>query len=172
MVFDYKRLDFYYVDEKYAAFLRNNYDSRVPNIKSPDYRHDKFFIGVVLNVGGELDYFAPVSSYRQKNALTFNIKDGRDIIGSVRPNYMFPIVDGVYKPLQMEKFSKGYRDLVNRQLRFCNKKRAEICGLANNIYSKRVADNFDSLEERRMYYSMYCNYTKLEQGAKEFKRKK
>ena len=165
-----ERLQFYYVDESYAKFLRDNFDTRVPNIKSLNYKHDKFFIGVVLQIKG-LDYFAPVSSYRQENALTFNICNSKnEIIASVRPNYMFPVVEEVVKPLPIETFHGSYKYLILEELRYCNKHRAEICGLANNIYSKRCFGDYDSREERVMYYSMCCDYKKLEYGAKEYKK--
>ena len=57
----YNRLSFFYVDENYADFLRQNYDSRIPNITSKEYSNKKFFIGIVMKING-FDYLAPVSS--------------------------------------------------------------------------------------------------------------
>jgi protein AbiQ len=162
------RLKFYYIDENYANFLRSKYDKRVPNTKGENYKYDKFFIGVVLRVNN-WEYFAPVSSYKQDNALTFNIKDtDGDFIASVRPNYMFPVVKGVCKPVVIKSFKGFYKYLLQEELRYCNKHRGEICDMANKIYSKKTIYNYSSSEERKMYDAMCCNFKWLEHGAKAF----
>jgi hypothetical protein len=162
------RLKFYYIDENYADFLRSKYDKRVPNTKGENYKYDKFFIGVVLRVNN-WEYFAPVSSYKQDNALTFNIRDAEgDPIASVRPNYMFPVVKGVYKPVIIKNFKGFYKYFLQEELRYCNKHRAEICDIANNVYNKKTIYNYSSSEERKMYDAMCCNFKWLEHGAKAF----
>ena len=66
-------LKFYYVGEKYASFLRDKKygDACVPYTEYPKRR--KFFIGIVFQIG-EFDYFAPISSNREINPASFNIK--------------------------------------------------------------------------------------------------
>lgn len=166
------KLKFYYVDEGYANFLRKNYDPRVPNITNEDYTNKKFFIGVVMKING-FNYFAPVSSYNKENNLTFNIKnnDG-DIVASIRPNYMFPLMKDTYKLIPINKLnSKYYKYFVQYELRYCNKHRAEICALAEETYKKRIMFDYRSSKERKMYETMCCNFARLEQGAKAYQDK-
>ncbi|MCM1404635.1 MAG: type III toxin-antitoxin system ToxN/AbiQ family toxin [Prevotella sp.] len=168
----YKRLKFYYVDEDYANYLRQNYDARVPNISANDYKNKKFFIGILMKING-FEYLAPVSSYTQENPFTFNIKD-RDgtIISSVRPNYMFPVVDDVRQLVPMQKINaKYYKHLLDEEIHYCNKHRAEICELAQNIYDTKTSYSYSTAAERKTYEAMCCNFKHLEQGAKAYQDK-
>jgi protein AbiQ len=158
---------FYYVDETYVDFLKS-YDARVPNVSGPDYKHNKFFIGVILSVGDK-NYFAPISSYTETNDVTFNIKgQGNHIISSIRMNYMFPVADGTYKELSFDKLEPGYRELCNGELRFCNRNQKEIIELARNIYNKQVNDDYTDKYEKLTYLKMCCNYKNLEQGVRDY----
>ena len=166
----YEKLKFYYVDEDYANFLRQNYDPRVPNITSKDYKNKKFFIGILMKING-FDYLAPVSSYTQENEFTFNIKD-RDgsIISSVRPNYMFPVVKGAHNVVQFNKIkTKYYKYLLREEWVYCNKHRAEICELAKKIYENKTLYNYSSAKERKAYEALCCNFKRLEQGAMAYR---
>ena len=166
----YDRLKLYYVDEDYADFLRQNYDSRIPNITSKNYSNKKFFIGVVMKING-FDYLAPVSSYVEKNELTFGIKDrDGEIISSVRPNYMFPVTSGTYRLIPMRKInSKFYKYLLDEEIHYCNKHRVEICELAKHIYDKRTMYDYSSVAERKLFQNACCNFKRLEQGAMAYR---
>jgi len=162
------RLQFYYVNAKYVSFLRDKYDPRVPKTILPHYKHEKFFVGVVFKINN-LDYFAPVSSYQDINPVTFNIRgQGNRVISSIRLNYMFPVVDGVYKSLPIETFTTTYKLICYNELRYCNKHRAEILELAKNIYNKMSSNDFVDEAEKRLYMKMCCNFKKLERGARAF----
>lgn len=162
----YEKLKFYYVDENYANFLRQNYDPRVPNITSKEYKNKKFFIGILMKVNG-FDYLAPVSSNTQESALAFNImnKDGK-IISTIRLNYMFPVINGAYDMVQFNKLkSKYYKYLLHEEWVYCNKHSFGICELAKSIYDNKTLYNYSSINERKMYEAMCCDFKHLEQGA-------
>lgn len=166
----YNRLSFFYVDENYADFLRQNYDSRIPNITSKEYTNKKFFIGIVMKING-FDYLAPVSSNIGMNELTFGIKDkDNEVISTVRPNYMFPVVKDTYKIVQFNKIkSRFYKYLLREEWQYCNKHRAEICELAKHIYDKRTMYDYSSVAERKLFQSACCNFNRLEQGAMAYR---
>ena len=109
-----KRLDFYYIESDYLHFLRDKYkgDIHVPYV---DYvTNDKFFIGIVLQIGNH-KYFAPVSSNKRTTFSSFNIKRGKKTISSIRLNYMFPVVDGVYSKIDFNDIQdKQYRNLLTK----------------------------------------------------------
>ena len=156
-------LGFYYLDKQYADYLRNPQigDKHVPET---DYgNRDKFFIGAVITVNG-LKYYAPVSSYTGQNDATFNIRDAHGkIISSVRLNYMFPVVDGVYTKLEINKLPYSYSRLVLSEYQYCNKHRNDIVGLAEKIYSLRA--NGQSRTGDKMYIN---DFVKLEKAAANY----
>ena len=83
---------------------------------------------------------------------------------------MFPVVDGVYKPLPIETFTTTYKLICYNELRYCNKHRAEILEFAKSIYNKMNVKNFIDETERQLYMKMCCNYKKLERGARAYKK--
>ena len=162
-----EKLDFYRVDKEYADFLREH-DSKVPFIETAHYRYNKFFVGVVLRINN-IDYFAPVTSYKGIDKGSFPIiKDGK-IISSVRPNFMFPVIEGVYEPININKeFSGSYHRFVMYEFDYCNRYREQIFALARKTYNLRTKPR--DKRERDFFQDKIIDFKKLEKVAKKFKR--
>ena len=161
-----EKLKFYSVEVEYGDYLRQ-FDPKVPYIEYPE--HNKFFIGVVFEIKNQ-KYFAPVSSYRKKDKGVFNIYDGEEIISSIRFNFMFPVVDGVYSLIDIKNdFSGSYRDLVQKEYEFCNQHRKEIRQTAAKTYSKRLKAE-TSQKQKAFYDSIMVNFKLLEKKAKKYKK--
>ena len=160
-------LGFYFVDKAYADFLRDHVygDVHVPFTKYD--KRNKFFVGAVLVVNG-MKYFAPVTSYTDKNDATFNIKNRHgEIISSVRPNYMFPVIDGVYEMLDIPNIKDvKYRYYVMDEYKYCSKHREEIVALAESMYSLRKQGK-TATEYNKIYL---IDFKKLEKRAKQYKK--
>ena len=159
-------LDFYYIDAKYADFMRDKSlgDARVPYTVYP--KREKFFIGVVFKIG-DFNYFAPVSSNKEMNPAAISIIDGNESLGSVRINFMFPVIDGVYKQFIIANIKdRKYKRLVEKQYRFCNKFREQIRGLAQVIYEKRI---HGQIKIDKIYI---MDFKKLEKRALSYKKTK
>ncbi len=161
-----EKLKFYSVDVEYAGYLRQ-FDSKVPYIEYPE--HNKFFVGVVFEIKNQ-KYFAPVSSYRKKDRGVFNIYDGGNIISSIRFNFMFPVVDGVYSLIDIKNdFSGSYRDLVQKEYFYCNQHREEIRQIATKTYSKRLKAETNP-KQKTFYDTIMVNFKLLEKLAKKYRK--
>lgn len=157
-------LKFYEVDSDYIKFLKEKGDKRIPNI---DYtKHKKFFCGVVLSING-FNYFAPVSSYNKKAHTVFLIKD-KDLetkelkpISSLRLSFMFPCPIECLSQKDFSKEEEKYRNLLRKELNYCNKNINKIRKLANETYKLGIK------EESRKRYNI-CDFKKLEDECVEF----
>ena len=151
------------MNKEYADFLRDEkYGDRC--VPYTDYTASrKFFIGVVVAVDG-VDYFAPISSNKNSSPASFYIIENDRVIATVRMNFMFPVVHGVYKPLDISSLkSTKYRRLVDYEYRFCNKHREKIRALAEFVYrhraqrNEKIGDcyivNFKKLEKRSLMWA-------------------
>jgi protein AbiQ len=124
------KIKFYEVDENYLNYLKH-FDRQIPDMNYS--RFNKFVCGVVLTIGN-LDYFAPISSFNKKQSTNFVIKDkGRDI-SSIRFCFMFPAPDEMIKLKDFLTVPQHYRDLLNAEVNFCNKNVDEIHKIAKRVY--------------------------------------
>ena len=137
------KLNFYTVDLKYIQYLQNAEHehrgfSRVPNMKYGKEHKEKFLCGIVLQVNG-MDYYVPVTSYKDKKPDNFLIvADNEQVVGSLRFNYMFPVPAGLISIRIIDKEpDRAYRALLSQELRYCIKNSEAIQRLAERTY-KRV----------------------------------
>lgn len=152
-------LKFYEVDSEYIKYLKENGDEKIPNI---DYKkHKKFFCGIVLTINN-FNYFAPVSSYNKKVHTSFLIMDKDKetkklkAISSLRFSFMFPCPIEYLSQKDFSKEDEKYRNLLRKELRYCNKNREKIKKLANEVYKLGLK------EETRKKFNI-CNFKKLEE---------
>lgn len=152
-------LKFYEVDSEYIKYLKENGDEKIPNI---DYKkHKKFFCGIVLTINN-FNYFAPVSSYNKKVHTSFLImdkdKETKKLkpISSLRFSFMFPCPIEYLSQKDFSKEDEKYRNLLRKELRYCNKNREKIKKLANEVYKLGLK------EETRKKFNI-CNFKKLEE---------
>ena len=136
-------LNFYTVDSAYVEYLKNAEIQKrgfthVPNMVYGNNRKQKFLCGIVLQING-VNYYVPVSSFKQKRADNFLIlADSGDVVSSLRFNYMFPIPNGVvHERIIHSEPDIKYRALLSQELRYCIKNQDIIRKYAERTY-KRV----------------------------------
>jgi protein AbiQ len=155
---------FLYVNRHYIEFLQK-FDASVMKLDNPNYKVNKFAIGVVFKVN-EINYFAPVSSIKKKqlnNIDDTNLEDfyeklsypivldtfGREeIVATIKFNYMIPIHHKDVRSVITSKLQPmGYKKFVDNQYSFCLKNHAAIKNMAAKVYSNAVnrVDDFDKL---------------------------
>ena len=137
------KLNFYTADFDYVKYLQEAEKqskgySRVPNMEYTEGHKQKFLCGVVLCVN-DIDYYVPVTSYKQQKPDNFLITaDNGRVVSSLRFNYMFPIPKELATVhVISEEPDRAYRALLAQELRCCIKNQATIQRLAERTY-KRV----------------------------------
>lgn len=163
-----QKLNFYTISLDYVSYLKKEEESRrgfsrVPNVDYGDKRKPKFLCGIVLQVNG-MDYYVPVSSYKQKKPDNFLIEDrnGR-ILASLRFNYMFPIPKGLaIERIISKEPDLAYRALLSQELRFCIKNQEQIQKLAARTYRRVILGKDPGLVKNS------CDFVFLEEASKKW----
>lgn len=158
-----KKLKIYKIDRNYIKYLKES-DSQM--------FHDtgsRVYIGILLNVHG-LDYFAPLSSFKDKHHHMSNLLDLIKIkeYAVINLNNMIPVSKSNYKLFDINNIkNKHYKNLLQREVREINKIRQKIVKNANYIYNHKIQNN-DSTP-----LAIRCNnFKKLERKANQYKKKK
>ena len=139
-------MDFYRIDEKYNNYLQE-YEKRVRGItKVPNIRYkdrNKFAFGAVLEIN-DIKYYVSISSFSKKQEANILIRipgDRKEIKGSLRFNYMVPVPEQCIKRLVIKDIEdKKYRELLNKEYRFCIDNAERIQKKADKVY-KMVTEN-------------------------------
>ena len=158
------KLKFYEVDSEYIKYLKENGDDKIPNVQYK--KHKKFFCGVVLTINN-FNYFAPVSSYNKKVHTSFLIMDKDKEtkmlkpISSLRFSFMFPCPIEFLNQKDFSKEDEKYRNLLRKELRYCNINREKIKKQANQVY--KLGMN----EMTRKKFNI-CDFKKLEKAYVKF----
>jgi protein AbiQ len=162
------KLNFYTVDYEYVKFLQNAEQeqrgfSRVPNVEYSEKCKPKFLCGVVLLVN-KMEYYVPVTSYKQQKPDNFLIKaNNGNITSSLRFNYMFPIPKELITERTIaEEPDRTYRALLAQELRYCIANQNIIKYLAERTY-KRVKLGLD-----KGLVTNSCAFKLLEVKCKEY----
>ncbi len=131
-------VDLNYVDQLKSAELMHRGFSRVPDMDYGELHKPKFLCGIVLQIEN-IDYYVPVSSYKQQKPDNFLIySDNGQVVGSLRFNYMFPVPRKLLTERRItDESDRAYRSLLAQELLYCRKKQSEIMRLAERTY-KRV----------------------------------
>lgn len=151
-------LKFYNIDENYLNYL-HDYDYRVPLHNYLE--HNKFYCGIVLEID-KFKYFTPVSSFNQKQSTNILIIDNGEVKGSLRFCFMIPVIDNVISEKDFSKEDKNYRDLLEKEYRFCKENEEQIKARALKVYKigtslnhplKKTCCDFKKLEEISLDYN-------------------
>ena len=132
--------------------------------------HKKFFCGIVLTINN-FNYFAPVSSYKKKVHTVFLIKDkDRETkemkpISSLRFSFMFPCPIEYLNQKDFSKEEEKYRNLLRKELHYCNLNIDKIKKLANMVYKLGLNE-----KTRKMFN--ICDFKELEKMCLEYIRVK
>lgn len=161
-------MDFYRINEDYNKFLQKYEKSKrgvtkVPNIRYSD--RNKFAFGAVLKVNG-INYYVSVSSFDKKQEANILIKvpgDEKEIKGSLRFNYMVPVPDECLNKLVIKNEpDEKYRQLLNKEYKFCIDNAEKIQKKANKIYDM-VTNN-----RKQILTDNSCDFKVLEEAYQKY----
>lgn len=164
-------MDFYRIDEKYNNYLQEYEKSirgitKVPNIRYKD--RNKFAFGAVLEIN-DIKYYVSISSFSKKQEANILIRisgDRKEIKGSLRFNYMVPVPEQCIKRLVIKDIKdKKYRELLNKEYRFCMDNAERIQKKADKIY-KMVIEN-----RKQILTDNSCAFKILEDAYQEYIKK-
>lgn len=151
-----EKLRIYKIREGYIEFLHER-DRRVQFNKG----ERRPYLGIVLEINGH-KYFAPMESPKESHkTMKQNIhfmKICNGDCGIIGFNNMVPAKEFFLIPfdIEREKDTK-YRNLLRKQIKFCNAHREEILNKAEKTY--------EAVTEKRIpfFVSISCNFKRLEQ---------
>ena len=160
-------MDFYYVSPKFIDYLQKIETetrgfTRVPNIEYDANQNQKFIVGIVFNIHG-FKYYAPISHYKKQkpNNVLINIPaDKRNSIkGSIRLNYMFPVLDEYLTKVNIKKITdEKYKRLIQKELNFCINNKDKIRSVALQTYLEVILQFDEELVTNS------CDFNLLEQA--------
>lgn len=163
-----ENLTFINIDQNYLKKLHNACSEVY--YKANGYEN-KPYIGILINKN-DRKYDIPLSSAKEKHKTWKNVdkdcyllyemvqkasmgkddiwidvgeSDVKHIFSVMDIKKMIPIIDGVYKKVNINPDSKDtadekrYKDLLNKEYTFCLKIIDEVIGKANRIYDKQMA---------------------------------
>ena len=133
--------------------------------KAANQTHHRAYIGIVLQVNG-LDYFAPLSSFKEKHK---RMQETLDFIkikryAVINLNNMFPIQskDYTYLNFSKERDSK-YKSLLLAEYRYIKSIQEKIRKNASLVYKLKISGETSSLTKR-------CNdFLLLEEKCRKYK---
>ncbi len=154
----------YEVDEEYISFLSEK-DPRLFHNKKKNETHGRKYIGIVLSVNNT-DYFAPLSSFKEKHihmpeTLDF-MKIGTKAV--INLNCMFPAPNSVLKYVDINSIlDYKYKSLLQIEYRFIRKNQTKIRIRASEVYRQKVYHPETKLAKR-------CNdFTLLETLCNQYR---
>lgn len=161
-------MDFYRIDESYISYLQK-YEkekrgvTKVPNIKYAD--RNKFAFGAVMEVNG-VKYYVSVSSFNKSQEANILIRvpgDAQEIKGSLRFNYMVPVPENCLTRLSIKDVEdKNYRNLLNKEYRFCQNNADRIQKKAEKIYNMVISNRKQVLTDNS------CDFKILEEAYNKY----
>lgn len=118
--------------------------------KQPGQHNERKYIGVVLTVNG-MDYFAPLSSFKEKHR---RMPEGLDFIkvknyAVINLNNMFPVPAGQYTYVDISKErNPKYKSLLLAEYRYIKSIQEKIRKNAVNLYRLKVNGPSSPLTKR------------------------
>jgi len=173
---DSKEMLLVYVDDRYTNFLQAHGDPRVSKNSNIDYQRP--YIGILFYIDN-FKYFAPLTTHSKGKKLCENPKAENITFypidnckyGGINFNNMIPLVDGVYKEIDMIIKDDDFGWERNKKLQLMNIKRI-LRHEGKNLISKAV--NLYSLKVKGALYSNYdritCDFRKLEKQALKWRK--
>lgn len=155
-------LRIYRVDDRYIRFLKSR-DHRVQDNKNKR----RPYVGIVLTVG-QYEYFVPMESPKPNHA---NIKSGKHImrldsgrLGLLGFNNMIPVRDAALIDYNIDQEpDPRYKSLLQNQIRFCNRHKADIYDHAQKTY-------FDVVNKKNAFLlKISCDFRALERACREYR---
>lgn len=158
-------LNIYEIDPDYISYL-SGFEEHLFRNKKISQNFNRKYVGIVLSING-FDYFAPLSSFKEKHkrlseTLDF-IKIGQYAV--INLNNMFPASIKSCKQINFNEIQNlSYKNLLRSEYRIIRRKASLILNNANEVYHhKLINDGKSKLSQR-------CNDFKLlEEKLKEYK---
>lgn len=155
-----ENLRIYRVDDKYICYL-HNIDCKVQYNKAAK----RPYVGVVFSFAG-FKYFVPMESPKPNH---LNIKSGKHILklkngeyGILGFNNMIPVHKDALIHYDISKESNDkYRNLLQNQIQYCNKMKADILDHAQKTY-------FGVIKGNDFLIKISCDFKKLEKACKNY----
>ena len=158
-------LNIYEIDSDYISYL-SGFEEHIFKNRKISQNFSRKYVGVVLNING-FDYFAPLSSFKEKHKrlseTTDFIKIG--VYAVINLNNMFPAPLELCKQINFNEIEDlNYKNLLRNEYRIIRKKAALILQNASAVYKHRL------LNDGKSKLSQRCNNFKLlEEKSKEYK---
>ncbi len=154
----------YEINADYINYL-SGYAPHLFQNKKSGQKNERKYIGIVFRVG-EFEYFAPLSSFKNKHRL---MKEGLDFIkikdyAVINLNNMFPVPpqERTYVDIRNER-DLHYRALLLAEYRFIKSIQEKIWKNAQNLYKIKIKDKNSSALAKR------CNdFLLLEKACSEY----
>lgn len=158
---------FYHIDDGYITYIRK-FDSKVPENKN----QKRPYVGIVLNIAGN-DYYAPLSSPKNKHIHMSNGKDFRKInqgiYGAINFNNMVPVPLWAASEINFASIEdEKYRRLLQNQYRYIKQDWKNIEETANNLYVMCKNDEALLTDYDKQVKQRCCNFKLLEEKCKEY----
>ena len=159
-----ENIKLYEVNADYIDYL-SAYAPHLFQNKKPGQNNERKYIGIVFQING-LDYFAPLSSFKQKH---HRMKEAVDFIkvkdyAVINLNNMFPVplTERKYVDIRSER-DPHYRALLLAEYRFIKSIQEKIRKNAQNVYKIKIKDGTSSALAKR------CNdFLSLEKACNKY----
>jgi protein AbiQ len=156
-------IKFYEVSAEYVDYLVPHAPHLFRNKKNGQ-QNERKYIGVVFQIN-ELNYFAPLSSFKEKHK---KMSDSIDFIkiknyAVINLNNMFPVPEGKYTYVDISKeHNPKYKSLLLAEYRYIKSIQEKIRKNAGNLYKLKTSGETSALTKR-------CNdFLKLEKLCKNY----
>ena len=159
-----EQIKLYEVNADYIDYL-SEYAPHLFQNKKANQKNERKYIGIVFQINS-FDYFAPLSSFKQKHN---RMKEAVDFIkvkdyAVINLNNMFPVplTERKYVDIKSER-DPNYRALLLAEYRFIKSIQEKIRKNAQNVYKIKIKERNSSALARR------CNdFLALENACKEY----
>lgn len=155
-----ENLKIYRVEDKYIRYL-HSIDNKVQHNKNAK----RPYVGVVFSFGG-FNYFVPMESPKPNHS---KIKSGKHILrlkngeyGLLGFNNMIPVHKDALISFDIAKEpDKKYRNLLQNQIRICNRMKADVLDHAQKTY-------FSVINGNEFLAKISCDFKALEKASKKY----
>lgn len=146
----------YEIDPKYIGYL-SQFEEHLFRNRKISQNFTRKYVGVVLKING-FDYFAPLSSFKQKHKWLSETIDFVKIgmYAVINLNNMFPAPMQTYTKVAIDAIQdKHYKSLVRSEYRIIKQKSALIVANSKVVYDHKLTNDGKSK------LAMRCNDFKL-----------
>ena len=168
-------MHWYALNKEYIYYLKN-FDNTVPNIEY--IGRLKCFLGIVLKSNHNIEYFAPLTSYKPKfeklnNDIDFYkiVGQNHKIHGAININNMIPVPKEQYSVITFDNLP-DFREFNNRreQKHYWKLLQTELSYINEDLLLNNAKKLFALVKEKPDSHiaKRCCNFSLLEEKCKQF----